>query len=171
MTDLIKPLAKSLKLVGTHEQAGHLEPDHPKFPKAVIDVGSLITNARRWHDQYVQPATEREQLSYLVRNAVTHKELAEAMSAVGDQIQAAADATGAAANAAAGRVIDLINADRTVIADLQAKSDADDAAIAALQAQIDAGTVTPEAAQAVLDSLTATNAKLADLDSDPLTPV
>lgn len=93
------------------------------------------------------------------------------MGAIGDQIQAAADATGAAADAAANRVIALINSDRTAIETLQAKSDADDALIATLQAQIDAGTITPEAAQAVVDSLTATNAKLADLDSDPLTPV
>jgi len=165
--NLLEALDRSLALVGKHRGAGH-DLSNPKF---VTDLGSLITNARRLHDKVVKPASEREQLSYIVRNLVTHEELKEIQVALIDDIQAAADSTGAAADAAANRVIDLINSDRSAIATLQAKSDADDVAIAALQAQIDAGTITPEAAQAVVDSLTATNAKLADLDSDPITPV
>ena len=83
-------------------------------------------------------------------------------------IQAAADATGAAAQAAADRVIATLNANNSVVLDLQAHNAADDAAIALLQSQIDAGTVTPEAAQAILDKLTETQTALATIDAAPV---
>ena len=83
-------------------------------------------------------------------------------------IQAAADATGAAAQAAADRVIATINANNEIVAGLQAHNATDDAAIALLQAQIDAGTVTPEAAQAILDRLTETQTALAAIDATPV---
>ncbi|HEY4895215.1 MAG TPA: hypothetical protein VII01_03920 [Solirubrobacteraceae bacterium] len=83
-------------------------------------------------------------------------------------IQAAADATGAAAQAAADRVIATLNANNSVVLDLQAHNAADDAAIALLQSQIDAGVVTPEAAQAILDKLTETQTALATIDAAPV---
>ena len=85
-------------------------------------------------------------------------------------IQAAADATGAAAQAAADRVIATLNANNEVVLGLQAHNAEDDAAIALLQAQIDAGTVTPEAAQAILDKLTETQSALAGIDAAPVEP-
>ena len=85
-------------------------------------------------------------------------------------IQAAADATGAAAQAAADRVIATLDANNAVVLALQEHDAADDAAIALLQAQIDAGTVTPEAAQAILDKLTETQTALAGIDAAPVEP-
>lgn len=167
MTAANQSLADVRKIFGyvvTHIDAGR----DLSNPKLVKDLKTALRDLHAVLDVLEQPPTTKARVAWLVRET---QRLETLVSALGDQIQAAADATGAKADAAANRVIDLINSDRTALADLQAKSDADDVLIAALQAQIDAGTITPEAAQAVVDSLTATNAKLDDLDSDPLTPV
>ncbi len=167
---------KSTALLNTHLQAGHADPSHPKYPKFLKDLRTHLTLTRRFLYAIEAPASEREKLSYLVNTLSGLKE--HFVSEIGDLIQAAADNTGVKADQAVQRVIDLINSDRTEsneqkaeIADLKAKGVEDAALIQTLRDEIAAGTITPEAAKAVVDSLEATNAKLADLDSDPLTPV
>jgi uncharacterized phage infection (PIP) family protein YhgE len=77
---LLEALDRSLTLVGRHRAAGH----DLSNQKLVTDLGSLITNARRLRDLVIAPASEREQLSYLVRNAVTHDEVNKLMATVED---------------------------------------------------------------------------------------
>jgi len=170
---------KSTALLNTHLQAGHSDPSHPSWPKFLKDLRTHLTLTRRFLYAVEKPATEHEILTYLVRETPTRAELENLVTELGDAIKAAAAATGANTDAAVGRVIDLINADRTEsnaqkaqIAELQAKAETDAETIASLQAQIDAGgAIDPAEVQEAIDSLAATNAKLADLDSDPLTPV
>ena len=165
-------IVKIARYVIIHVEDGHADPAHSKYLDYVKDLGTLLTNTRRVLYEIRPPASEREIFSYLVTTVAEIDRRTETfVSVIGDQIKASATSVGDAANAAANRVIDLINADRSVIEGLQAQAAADAEAIATLQAQIDAGTVTPEAAQEVVDIHNAAIAKLADLDSDPLTPV
>jgi len=160
-------LKKRVHLMETHFNAGHGLED----PRVRKDLPNLILYARRVQDRLEIPPDEREQLSYIVRNMVTHEQLENAMSQVSDDIKAAAVSTGEASTAAANRVIEFVNTQNTTLREAQEALAAAETKIIDLQAQIDTGTVDPASAQEILDVLTAARDKLADLDSDPLTPI
>lgn len=146
----LRAVAKIARLVLIHLNAGHDE----RSPKLVADMVTLRTDLNRVLDAISAPLPDDEVLRFLVRRSIAIEGRIEDTVSIAEDIQAAAEAIGRDAEAAAERVNQAI---ADLRADLQEAKDE-------LAALIAAGEGDQDALQAALDAVNAADQKVDSIE-------
>lgn len=139
-------LGKLLTYVQTHRSAGHNVPRHPKFEDYLTDLDTLARDAHRVRYAYHPPATEAEQLSFLVSTVGAMSPRTETLVANTDAL-AAKLADVAADVADVRKLADSVNTLVARVAELEAGD-------VLTQSQVDALTTTAGDIDTAIDAIT-----------------